>query len=474
MTACSAPVGYVTQAGDCDDSISLVHPGAPEACNGRDDNCNGIIDEGGTGGTTTYYADADHDGYGDPNVSSTTGCTAPSGYVDNARDCNDANANIHPGVADVPGNGVDENCSGADAGAVIGLSSGGMHTCALMTDLTVRCWGSNAYGQLGDGSTAQGGAFNVQASAVIGLTNVAEISAGGTGTCARKSDGSVYCWGYWPDGSLKPQPTLVLGSGATQLTSGAFHACALMTDESVRCWGSNLYGQLGDGTQVDRIVPTVVPSLSRVTQLSAGFYHTCARHSDASAHCWGMNYYGQLGDGTSGMAEGKDLNRLSPVYVTGFTGVSDFRVTEIRAGFGHTCAILDYGALTCWGENGWGQLGDGGTVDRIIPESAPVLDGYGSLSLGAAHTCAQSTSGVVACFGYNSSGQLGDGSTTDRRTPTVASALTGLGLFDISAGEEHTCGRNFAGHVYCWGKNNLGQLGDNTTTSRSTPVQVQF
>ncbi|MBI3960814.1 MAG: RCC1 repeat-containing protein, partial [Chloroflexi bacterium] len=264
-----------------------------------------------------------------------------------------------------------------------------------------------------------------------------------------------------------PQTAVPL-SDIVQVAAGGQHTCALTTGGGVKCWGYNSSGQLGDGSTTDRSYPVDVVGLgSGVAAIATGGSHTCALTIGGGVKCWGDNYSGQLGDGTSGYLTSKS----SPVDVVGLSA----GVAGIAAGGRGTCALITGGGVKCWGENGYGQLGDGSTTNR----SAPVdVTGLGSgatvVAVGGTHTCAITTTGEVKCWGWNFGGQLGDGSTQDRSSPADVSGL-GSGVIVIATGDSHTCALTGAGGAKCWGSNNSGQLGDGTAGSdakKTTPVDV--
>ena len=194
------------------------------------------------------------------------------------------------------------------------------------------------------------------------------------------------------------------------------------------------------------------------TQVSAGGYHTCALLSYGGIECWGRNTYGALGDNST-------TNRSTPVPVRNITDA-----VEISAGTYHTCARLASGVVDCWGYNAYGQLGDNSVTNRWVPVQVNTITTATDLSAGGNHTCALLASGVVDCWGYNNRGQLGDNSTTTRRVPVQVDTITTA--TQVSAGYEHTCAVLASGVVDCWGRNNRGQIGDNSTTNRRVPVQV--
>ena len=348
------------------------------------------------------------------------------------------------------------------------VTAGGSHTCALTTVGGVKCWGFNGNGQLGDSSTT-----NRQAPVdVSGLASgVAAIAAGDNHTCALTTTGGMKCWGYnafgqLGDGSITAWSTPVdvsgLTGGVTAITAGAIHTCALTTAGGVKCWGANFSGQLGDGSTTNRSTPVNVSGLAGgMTAIAAGYSHACAMTTASGVKCWGFNGYGQLGDGST-------TDRLTPVDVSGVAS----GVTAIAAGDNHTCTLTTMGGVKCSGNNGNGQLGDGSTLSRLTPvDVSGLTSGVSAIAVGGLHTCALTTWGGVKCWGYNSFGQLGDGSTRDRLTPVDISGLTG-GVTAITAGAIHTCALTTAGGVKCWGFNVNGQLGDGNSTNRLTPVTV--
>ena len=192
-----------------------------------------------------------------------------------------------------------------------------------------------------------------------------------------------------------------------------------------------------------------------------GAYHTCAITELGGVKCFGLNANGQLGDGSS-------TNRLTPVDVAGLTS----GVAAISAGSIHTCALTTGGAVKCFGNNGFGQLGDGTGTNRLTPvDVAGLISGVAAISAGTYHTCALTTGGAVKCFGYNAFGQLGDGSSTTRPSPVDVAGFTS-GVAAIAAGAYHTCALTTGGAVKCFGNNAYGRLGDGSTTDRLTPVDV--
>jgi alpha-tubulin suppressor-like RCC1 family protein len=354
--------------------------------------------------------------------------------------------------------------------------AGDQHTCGLTDTGGVKCWGWNVYGQLGDGTWTR---KRVRPVDVSGLTSgVAAIAAGGDHACALTTAGSVKCWGANGEGQLgdgkttygnTPVDVRGLTSGVAAIAAGLYHTCAVTVGGGVKCWGYNGYGQLGDGTTKDRLTPVDVSGLtSGVAAIAAGggLYleggHTCAVTVDGGVKCWGYNRYGQLGDGTT-----KD--RLTPVDVT--AGLSN-GVAAIAMGYYHTCAVTASGGLKCWGLNDNGQLGDGTIRKHRTPTDVSGLAiGVAAVAAGGYHTCAVTAAGGAKCWGNNYDGELGDGTTTTRLTSVDVSELAS-GVAAVAAGAYHTCALIAAGGVKCWGWNDNGQLGDGSRKERLTPVRV--
>jgi alpha-tubulin suppressor-like RCC1 family protein len=199
-----------------------------------------------------------------------------------------------------------------------------------------------------------------------------------------------------------------LGSGVAAIAAGGEHTCALTSSGGAKCWGANHDGQLGDGTTTQRSTPVDVVGLSSgVAAIVAGWEHTCALTSGGGVKCWGANYDGELGDGTW-------TNRSTPVDVVGLGS----GVAALAAGWEHTCALASGGGVKCWGENGYGRLGDGTTTWRSTPVAVVGLaSGAAAIAAGRSHTCALTSGGGAKCWGWDGYGQLGLGTITYRTTP---------------------------------------------------------
>lgn len=368
-----------------------------------------------------------------------------------------------------PGNWMIRATYGPAAPAPVRIDAGGAHTCALNDDGTVVCWGKNTVGQLGDGTHAD----STTPVPVSGLTDVISISTGSSHSCALKSDGTIWCWGNDYNGQLgdggghnsSSTPVAVSAvSNAVAVAAGGSHTCALASDGSVVCWGSNGFGQLGNGSSIiDSTTPVpVTMALSNAVAITSGYGHSCMVHDNGAVSCWGRNGSGQLGDGSH--------NPSSTPVPAGFPLLSD--ATAVAAGNVHTCALKQDGSAVCWGGNDHGQLGDGSTTSSNSPVAVTGIPGWAYLvavAAGGGHSCALTNALVVYCWGNNDDGQVGDGSTTDAHSAT----LVLYHAVAISAGVAHSCALKFDGTAACWGANAFGQIGNDVRAFYTSPQPVQ-
>ena len=366
----------------------------------------------------------------------------------------------------------------------VAITAGIYHTVALKSTGTLWAWGYNLDGQLGDGTNTN----RNTPGEVSGDGNTwRAIAAGGLHTAALKSDGALWTWGRNDNGQLgdgsntnKNAPARVFEGGNTWMAIAAGgpayyqsypHTVALKSDGTLWAWGANGYGQLGDGTNTNRNTPVQVfgGGNTWVTIAAGGpAYnegpHTVALKSDGTLWAWGRNVDGQLGDGGS-------TDRNTPVQVFG-GGNTWFTMVAIAAGGAHTVALKSDGTLWAWGNNSSGQLGDGSNTTRYTP--VPVHGGeatWVAIAAGDYHTVASKSDGTLWAWGANGYGQLGDGTNTARNTPVQVFG-GGNTWRAIAAGGYHTVALKSDGTLWAWGWNADGQLGNNSTTSRNTPVQV--
>lgn len=352
--------------------------------------------------------------------------------------------------------------------------SAGVHSLALRADGTLRAWGYNYYGELGDGTTDYRN-LPVASECMTGVARIAAADyhslATGTNACAAVSE-RLSCWGYGGNGGLGDNTLLDQSrpvhaqdlTNVQYIAGGADFSVAVRSDGTVWTWGLNTYGQIGNGTTTDAPIPVEVTGPTGVVKVAAGFSHTLALESDGTVWAWGANDVGQLGDGTG-------LDQLSPVVVSGLPA----DVVTIACGRSFSFALTAGGDLWGWGRNSVGQLGDGTTTDQLSPifiaSPPPLLDIEGGEWFGRGHTVALAFDGSVWTWGANDVGQLGDGTLDDRLTPA---AISGLGpAVDIAAGLDFGLALLADGTVAAWGGNFYGQLGDGTNVDALSPVSVK-
>jgi alpha-tubulin suppressor-like RCC1 family protein len=369
---------------------------------------------------------------------------------------------------------VDALCTGGCAGGACqvvaaAVSAGFRYTCAVTSAGAAMCWGTNNMGQLGDGS-ATDSSVPVP---VKGLSSgIAAISASYLHTCALTSAGAVTCWGANNGGELgdgkviyskTPVAVLGLSSGVASLTSGLDYTCALTTTGGVVCWGFNTFGQLGNGATGDSSVPVPVAGLPPgVIAVTAGENHACALTAGGAVQCWGDNNHGELGN--SGTSLGS--YSTAPVPVEGLSA----GVVAVSAGAGFTCALTITGAVKCWGKSGL-TYGSGSPLNGPTPvEVVPPSSGIVALTSGTDAFCAITAGGGAECLGSNVDGQLGDGQTVDSLVPAAVVGLSS-GVVALSAGTEYACAITSTGALSCWGNNLGGALGNGTNINVS-PVPV--
>jgi adhesin/invasin len=312
------------------------------------------------------------------------------------------------------------------------------------------------------------GGLNTLVAVLSDLPNVtfsATAASGGLHSCVVQPTETL-CWGFNNAGQLgdgtvinRNVPTRVSGAQLlTQVATGGQHSCGLTSAGEAWCWGNNFYSQLGDGTATTRLSPVPVQGGLTFSRIATGFFHTCAVATDGRAFCWGRNQFGQLGDSST-------ETRATPVLVSGGQTFVD-----IAAGFSHTCGLTEAGVMYCWGYNRQGQLGTGLFVAAPIPGPVSTGETFAGLTAGGAYTCGFTAAGTAYCWGFNFFGQLGDNSLNQRATPVPV--VTATQFAAMGAGFHTTCGLATTGEAWCWGRNDAGQVGDGTTVSRLTPAAV--
>jgi alpha-tubulin suppressor-like RCC1 family protein len=350
-------------------------------------------------------------------------------------------------------------------GDVQAVGAGRNFTCALDTGGRTYCWGVNDWGQVGSGAL---GDTIPEPRRVDTAPTFAELDAHGETVCGLTAGGDVYCWGATFEATLSERgrvtsPTLVPGGITFQTLSLGFnHACGMDTQGVARCWGVNSDGRLGDGTTEDRESPVpVLPGQAGepLVSVTAGFLHSCGTNADGMPYCWGRASLGVLGNASSsgGVTE--------PNLVA-----SQELFSHVEAAGVFTCGLTTEQVPHCWGNNRTGQLGDGSTTDRDVPVSVAIQFPLESLALPTEnsiwlHACGLTSGGDAHCWGWNQLGQLG-GESSDLCTAddwdcsTVAiPAAPGFTFTSMAGGQAHTCGVTPANELYCWGSNQFWQLG---------------
>lgn len=443
------------------DQLDTDADGAGNACDTDDDN-DGVIDLSDAFPLDpSEWADSDRDGTG--NVVDADDDN--DGTLDAGDNCPViANAGQSDADADGKGDLCDLQIQTRQSIVAVGYS----HSCAVTAAGGVKCWGTNGYGQLGDGT----GSVRSTPVDVVGLASpVKSVVAGDSFSCALTVAGAVQCWGYNNVGQLgdntlanrtTPVNVVGLGSGVKAISAGGLHTCAVLVTGAVKCWGYNANGRLGDGTTVNRQVPVQVVGLEAgVASVEAGYEHTCAVMESGTVKCWGKNTYGQLGHGNSGVV---------PSDVEGLGGFA----VSVSAGGNHSCALMETGSLKCWGYNVSSQLGNTAAGNSsLAPVAADRLGVAGVMyvTAGYDHTCILADADGVQCWGANSKGQLGDSTFATQAMPVDAVGLA-AGVRTVSANYRHACALLASGEVWCWGNNENAQLGDGTWINRNVPVMA--
>lgn len=405
------------------------------------------------------------------------------------------------------GGGTVDGDGGVDSGGdarpgnpltVESIALGEQHTCALLGDGRVKCWGDNYSGELGFKTTAtcpvpaRNGAMKPCSETpkyVDGLANAVGIALQSARSYAWLKDGTAWRWGADElQSAASVSPVAIAGlANVAQVAAGVAFACARLvngTVSTVSCWGANNNGNLGDGTTIKRTTPAAVKDLSGVSQIAAGQAHACALLANGTVSCWGANNAGQLGSATTTTCAAPDAwpCATEPAPVPGLAGV-----LQITAGEYHTCALLGDHTVQCWGDNQTAELGRitaqacawGGGNPPCGPSPLPVtgLANVAQIAAGWYYTCARLQGGTVQCWGLNKNGQLGYPTMTScsgsafETCGLVPAAVTGLAnVVELGVGRSrHTCAR-LEGGVRCWGLNNAGQLGSGTTTDEPVPT----
>jgi alpha-tubulin suppressor-like RCC1 family protein len=481
----------------------------------------------GNGSTTSSSTPVNVNGLSSNVTDITTGGSFSCAVVNGGAKCWGLNSYGQLGNSTTTSSSVPVDVTGLTSG-VSSISSGQYSACAVLLDGTIKCWGRNTYGQLGDGTTTDSSSpvavLNITSGATkvdISYHHACAIVSGGakcwgnngngqlgdsttvaklfpvdvTGmtsgvvdiqvasddlwgyptSCAVTSGGAVYCWGnntlrlLLSSSSFVTSPVAISGlsSGATQVTFETSSACAVVSN-SLKCWGTDHYGNFARPGHQKNTFPNDTFLTTGVDSFSNGGYGTSCAVINGAAKCWGVGSTGSIGDGLG----------TSSATMKDVTGLSSGVVKIVVAGHGgggdgtiHACAMKNDGSLYCWGSNNSGQLGDGTTTTRLSPVlvfASGVIDvevAFGN------HTCAILTGGALKCWGYNAYGQLGNGTTTSSSVPVDVTGLSS-GVTQVAASRTHTCAI-VNGGMKCWGSNVRGELGQGSTgVPQLTPIDV--
>lgn len=377
------------------------------------------------------------------------------------------------------------------------LSAGTHHTCALQQAGQVWCWGANAVGQLGNAGPDQS-----VPKAVASLASVVGIASGGDSSCALRNDATVVCWGapLLPNTpAFTPIANLV---DVIDIKIGWRHACALRVDGAVLCWGQQSLGAASG----DMVIPQIITGIPPLQSIATGGRHTCGIDALRQLWCWGANDQNQIiaNGGESVIATPQIVMTGVSHVALGFTtscarlqigqtscwgdasygqlGNGGYQYDPTRAfiselndsfaiasGGNFSCTLLKYVVVRCWGGNEYGQLGDGTTNTATLPQTVRSNDEVVAIATGSVHACLIVSDGTVRCWGHNNYGQLGNQATEDSSTPVIAAVQQ---VVDISLGQSHSCALLQDGGGACWGRNDDGQLGSGSTATSGMPLRV--
>ncbi len=315
----------------------------------------------------------------------------------------------------------------------------------------------------------------------LGIGEFKSVSAGHFHSCALSSNDQIYCWGMGSYGlmgngsnSNQPIPNPINKPAGVNswksISNGNQHICAIADNNQAYCWGQNGRGQLGNGNNSNQSTPAQVLRPTGVNwwkNINTGFRHTCAIADNDQMYCWGYGANGRLGNGLNS-------DQSTPVLANNPAGVTGWQ--NVFAGADQSCAFATNDQIYCWGRNSYGQLGNGNTTDQptltqvILPTN---VNSWKELKGVWLHYCAVADNDQMYCWGRNNDGQLGNGNTNNQSSPVQIASVSGAGQWQtFSPGANHTCAIAANHQMYCWGDNSTGSLGNNTTTNSLTPVQV--
>ena len=354
----------------------------------------------------------------------------------------------------------------------IATASGDSHTCAIKADQSLWCWGGNSSGQLGQGTTV---ALIAEPTEVAADSQWSSVSANGDHSCAIKTGNSLWCWGSNSSGqignnadaAIVSSPTeIAAGSSWSKISLGTDHSCGIKDDDSLWCWGGNSHGQLGDGSKEEKKIPTAIdPGNNDWLAISLGTQFSCGIRDVGSLFCWGINDKNQSGRSPIDKA---DLTTPSSV-----DGNTDW--LNISTGNTHSCGIRNTDQLWCWGDSSYGQTGaESAATPTLVVTPTVGDDKWIKVAADGNHSCAirknNNQDNSLWCWGKNDNGQLGNNTTTAKTQPAP---VVGDSVWSwVSLGVDHSCAINDDGSLWCWGDNSESQLGDTTINNHTIPKQI--
>ena len=373
-------------------------------------------------------------------------------------------------IIDLAGNRLDEeylSINGFNTHFFTSVNGGNSYNCSIMSDNAIKCWGSNHSGQLGNNSSTK---ISQTPVSVNGINNASQVSPGWAHTCSVLLNNTVMCWGQGIYGNLgyggisdHLVPVFVSNlRNALQVSVFTGHSCALLDDGTVKCWGSGSSGQIGDdcsgSSLCNRLTPSIAENITNATQVITGDGLSCALLENGRVKCWGWGNSGRLGNGS-------ESDQSTPQEVMDIA-----TATQISTGGWHSCALLSDKSIKCWGIGSLGRLGNDITSDQYSPVLVKNIDNAIKVSSGGAFSCALLQDTTVKCWGANDFGQLGNGNYTDQHLPVLVNGITNV--VQISTGNLHACALLDDNSIKCWGNGSSGQLGNNTLSNSPLPVTV--
>jgi alpha-tubulin suppressor-like RCC1 family protein len=381
----------------------------------------------------------------------------------------------------------------------VAITAGETHTCVLLSDNSVWCWGGNESGQLGNGTTSS-------SPIPVRLASLAakSIDAGGGNTCAVATSGEPWCWGKNEWGQLGNGGTTTataparvswpVSDAVAQINVGSALVCARADSNETWCWGQNGNGGVGTPNTSDfcgfdfcAMTPVRISTARTYSDVDAGILGACALDDAGAAYCWGTRRFGAVGDGDGFSACIITTVRRTRCAAEPMAVAGGYTFKSIEMGAQYVCGIRTDGPTMCWGANDGGMLGQGALEPFNVYQPVAVTGGLSFTSLAAvdgnrllSHICALDAAGAAYCWGYNDNGQLGAPNNAcaingvESPCATTPMAVSGgLTFKAITVGRVHTCGITTDNRVMCWGGNAAGQLGDGTTSPHSAPAPVK-